>query len=147
MFVAQRELEKPTFLKMEIWKSFCVCVKERKRGKERATECQTGISAVMIILAARHACRQKMVICLIIFILQVIFDAYEASLHNAQKGIWQYKDIFQRDWGNLMSDTDKVTLSNTVRVHLANQPASLLEAMEIKAPRINSFLPRARNEI
>lgn len=144
MFVAQRELEKPTFLKMEIWKSFCVCVKERKKGKERATEFQTGISAVMmIILAAQHACRQKMVICLIIFVLQMIFDAYEASFHNPQEGIWQYKDIFQRDWGNLMSDADRVTLSNTVRVHVANQPAGLLEAMEIKAPRINSFLPRA----
>lgn len=144
MFVAQRELEKPTFLKMEIWKSFCVCVKGRKRGKERGTEFQTGISAVvMIILAAQHACRQKMVICLIIFILQTIFDAYEASFHNPQKGIWPYKDIFQRDWGNLMSGTDRVTLSNTVRVRLANQPASLLEAMEIKAPRINSCLPRA----
>lgn len=58
MFVAQRELEKPTFLKMEIWKSFCVCVKERKKGKERATEFQTGISAMMmIILAAQHVCR------------------------------------------------------------------------------------------
>lgn len=61
MFVVfWRAQEKPSILKIENWKPFfCECEGKKKRKREQATEIQTGIFSVLIviILVAEQAYR------------------------------------------------------------------------------------------